>query len=77
MEYCYPIVKQKLTHEEKTLREVNYYINVLKKAQPGDFLCTNFVAYINAYMQPKTLIRILTIFLQVFTCTSSTIYRNC
>ena len=39
MEYCYPFVKQKLSHEEKTLREVNYYINVLRRAQPaGDFL---------------------------------------
>ena len=39
VEYCYPFVKQKLSHEEKTLREVNYYINVLKRAQPtGDFL---------------------------------------
>ena len=39
VEYCYPFVKQKLSRDEKLLREVNYYINVLKRARmTGDLL---------------------------------------
>ena len=39
VEYFYPFVKQKLSNDEKILREVNYYINVLKRAQmTGDLL---------------------------------------
>ena len=48
VEYCYPFVKEKLSHEEKVLREVNYYIHVLKRAQTtGDYLYNNYIAVYN------------------------------